>query len=168
MTEKSRTKTELILSDSPTKFFTSYFSKDGHFPSPLLSLRLFEFVFECEEIIAIFDWLSAIIYSRELILPVLFNTESCDSPHNFSWVSLFVRIICMYSRLSFKAETWYSPYFLLQRVTTPRIVYSGESLLTAESYFQKLWRTHPFFKGTMKQEMIYARRALLNKNILKE
>ncbi len=37
----------------------------------------------------------------------------------------------------FNAESRYSLYFLIQRVTTPRIVYSGESLLTAESYFKK-------------------------------
>jgi hypothetical protein len=37
----------------------------------------------------------------------------------------------------FNTESRYSPYCLLRRFTTPRIVYSGESQLAAESYFQK-------------------------------
>ncbi len=68
--------------------------------------------------------------------------------------SLFVRIICINSRLLFNTESLYSPYCLLRRVTTLCIVYSGESLLTAESYFQKLWRTLPSFQGTMNQKWI--------------
>jgi hypothetical protein len=36
------------------------------------------------EIFVIFDQLSAIIYGGEPILPVLFNTESCDSLYHYS------------------------------------------------------------------------------------
>jgi hypothetical protein len=150
-------------------FFTSDFLTDGLLPRTLLSIkRLFKFGFEFDEIFAIFDWLSAIIYSGESILPVLFTTESCDSPYHFSGETLFVRIICINSRMSFNTESRYSPYCLLQRVATPRLIYSGESLLTAESYFQKLWRTSPSFKGTIKQTMDYPYRVLLTKNIWKE
>jgi hypothetical protein len=42
---------------------------------------LFELEFEFEEIFAIFGRLAALVYSGESILPVLFHTESCDSPH---------------------------------------------------------------------------------------
>jgi hypothetical protein len=86
-------------------------------------------------------------YSGELILPILFTTESCDSPHHFSRESPFVSIICLNSRLSFNTESQYFSYCLLQRVTTPHLIYSGESLLTAESYFQKLWRIPLPLKG---------------------
>ncbi len=126
---------------------------DGLLWSPLFGIhRLLEFGFEFGEIFAIFDWLSAVIYSWESILPVLFTTASCDSPHHFGGKSPFVSIICINSRLSFNMESRYSPYCLLRRVTTPCLIYSGESLMTAESYFQKLWRTPPSFKGTMKQK----------------
>jgi hypothetical protein len=117
-------------------------------------------------------------YSRFLInSPLLFIAESQYSPYclirrvaTLRFIitgSLIVRIICINSRLSFNTESRYSPYCLLQRVLTPWIVNSGESLLTAESYFKKLWRTPPSFKGTMKQKMDTCR-ALLTKNILKD
>jgi hypothetical protein len=48
-----------------------------------------------EIIFAIFDRLSAIIYSGESILPVVFNTENCNFPHYYGGESLFVRIICI-------------------------------------------------------------------------
>ncbi len=67
-------------------------------------------------IFTIFDWLSAVFYSEESIFPVLFTTESCDSPHHFGGESPFVSIICINYRLSFN---------------TPRIDYYGESLLPA-------------------------------------
>jgi hypothetical protein len=60
------------------------------------------------------------IYSGESILPVLFIMESCDSLYRFSEESLFVRIICINSCLSFNTESWYLC-----------IVYYGESLLPA-------------------------------------
>jgi hypothetical protein len=103
--------------------------------------------------------------SGESIFPVLFTTESCDSPHHFGGESPFVSIICIKSRLSFNTESQYSPDWLLRRVTTPHLIYSGESLLTAESYCQKIWRTPPSFKGTVKQKMDYPCRVLLTKNI---
>ncbi len=103
-------------------------------------------------------------YSRFFIhSPLLFIAESPYSPYCYYGelqlsVSLyqellFVRIICINSQLSFNTESLYSPYCLLRRVTTLCIIYSGESLLTAESYFQKLWRTLPSFQGTMKQKI---------------
>ncbi len=106
-------------------------------------------------------------YSQVLIdSPLLFTVESqysphcllresCDSLNRLSGESQFVRTICMKSRLSFNMESRYSPYCLLWRVTTPRPIYSGESLLTAKSYFQKHWRTPPSFKGTMMQKIHY-------------
>ncbi len=59
--------------------------------------------------ILIFDRLSAIIDSGESILPMKFTTESCNSPHRLSRESLFIRIICINSRLSFTTESHYSP-----------------------------------------------------------
>ncbi len=102
--------------------------------------------------------------------PVLFTTVSCDSLHHFGGESPFVSNICIKFRLSFNTESQYSTNWLLQRVTTPRLIYSGEfysreSLLTAESYFQKLWRTPPSFKGTMKQKMDDPCRVLITKKI---
>ncbi len=91
--------------------------------------------------------------------------ENCSSPHHYGGESLFVRIICKNSHLSFNTESWYSPHSLIWRVTTSHIFYSVQSLLTAECYFQKIWRTPPSFKGTMQQKMNYACRALLTKNI---
>jgi hypothetical protein len=100
---------------------TSEFFTDGLILILLLGIyRLFEFGFEFNEIFAIFDWFSAIIYSRESILPILFTTASCDSPHHFSGESLFVRIICINSRLSFNGTV--SRYSLY-------LVYYGEYLL---------------------------------------
>jgi hypothetical protein len=143
------------------RFVTSDFFADGLLSSHLLGVwRLFEFCFEFGEIITIFYWLSAVIYSGESIFPLLFTTESCDSQHNFGGESPFVSNICINFCLLFNTESQYSPW-----VTTPRLIYSGESLLTAESYFQKLWRTPPSFKGTMKQKMDYPCRVLLTKNI---
>ncbi len=108
-----------------------------------------------DEILAIFDWLSDIIYSRESRLPILFTAKSWDAPHRYSWESLFVRIICINSRKSDNTERRFSPYCLLWRVTTPRLIYSGESLLTAESFFQKQWRTPASFKGKIRQKICY-------------
>ncbi len=102
-------------------FVPPIFFKDGFIPSPILGIyRFFEFAFKFQEIFAIFNWLSAIIYSGESILPILFNTESCNSPYHYSRESLFVRIICINSCLSFSTDSRYS-----------RIVYLGESLLPA-------------------------------------
>ncbi len=139
------------------------------FLSPIFSLMdSSQFGFEFGEIFTIFYWLSAVIYSGQSIFPVLFTTESCDSPHHFGGESPFVSNICIIVCLLFHTESQYSPYWLLRRVTTPRLIYSGESLLTAESYFQKLCRTPPSFKGTMKQKLDYPWRVLLTKNISKE
>jgi hypothetical protein len=93
-----------------------------------------------------------LIHSGESIFPVFFTMESCDSLHHFGGESPFVSIICINSRLSFNTESQYSPYWLLRRVTTPLLIYSGESLLTVESYFQKLRGIPSSFKGTMKQK----------------
>jgi hypothetical protein len=98
-------------------------------------------------------------FTWELIFPILFTAENCDSPHHFCGKSLFVSIIYINSFLSLNTESQYSPYCLLRRVTTPRLIYSRESLLTAESYFQKIWRTPLSFTGTMKQKMDYPRTA---------
>jgi hypothetical protein len=53
---------------------------------------------------------SAVIYSGELIFPVLFTTESCDSPHHFDGESPFVSIICITFLLLFNTESQYSLY----------------------------------------------------------
>jgi hypothetical protein len=99
--------------DSPARFFTSAFFTDRLLPSLLLDIeRLFALASNSQVLIDS----RAIIFCGESILPA--TTESCDSPHRFSGESLFVRIICINSRLSFNT-----------RVDTPRIVYYGESLL---------------------------------------
>jgi hypothetical protein len=64
----------------------------------------FEFGFKLDERIAISDLLSAIMYSGELILPVLLTTESCNSPHDFSGELIFVINICTISLLLFYTE----------------------------------------------------------------
>ncbi len=56
---------------------------------------------------------------------------------------------------------------LIQKATTPRIVYSGESLLTVGSYFKNFWRTPLALKWTLKQKINHAWRALLNRKISK-
>ncbi len=129
---------------------------------------LFKFGFEFGEIFVIFYRLSAVIYSRESILPVLFKRESCDSPHYYSTEWLVVRIVWINFRLSFNTESRYSPNCLVRRVTTPRIVYSGESLFDSGELLSKTLKDSPSFKGTMKQTMNYACSALFIKNILKE
>jgi hypothetical protein len=78
--------------------------------------------------------LHSIIYSRESILPVLFTTKSCDSPHRFSGGSSLLE----FSLLSFNTESRYSLYCILQTATTPRLICSGESLLTAELFSKTL------------------------------
>jgi hypothetical protein len=93
---------------------------------------------------------SAVFYSGESIFPELFTTESSGSPHHIGGESPFVSIICTNSRLSFNTESHYSPYWLLRRVTTPRLIYSGESLLTLDSgeLFSKTLKDSPLpFKG---------------------
>ncbi len=62
-------------------FASDYFTNRFLLSLLLCIWRLFEFGFEFGEIFAIFYWLSAIVYSGELILPVLFTTESCDSSY---------------------------------------------------------------------------------------
>ncbi len=54
-----------MLKGESNKIFASDLFTNSYFLSPLLGgyLKLFEFVFEFEEIFAIFDWLSAILYS---------------------------------------------------------------------------------------------------------
>jgi hypothetical protein len=117
----------LCLMGQSNEIFYLRFFTDGLLPSPLLDIKtFFAFGLEFEEIFAVFDWLSAIIYSGESILPILLNMESCDSPYHYSEESLFIRIICINSRLSFNTKSRYSLFFLMRRVTTPRIVYSGE------------------------------------------
>jgi hypothetical protein len=68
--------------------------------------------------------------------------------------------------LLFIAESRYSPYCLLRRVAF--LIYSRESLLTAESYLQKHGRTPTSLQGTMTPKMDFPCRILLTLNILKE
>ncbi len=77
--------------------------------------------------------------------PLLFIAESGYSHYSiasydhFSGETLpvFVTIIFINSRLSFITESRYFPCCLLRRVTIPRLIYGGESLLAADSYFHK-------------------------------
>jgi hypothetical protein len=56
------------------RFLPPIFSQMNSSQAPYSVFKDFlSFGFDFEEIIMIFDWLSAIIYSGELILPVLFN-----------------------------------------------------------------------------------------------
>ncbi len=81
--------------------------------------------------------------------------ESCDSTHDESEESLFVRIIYINS-LDCR---------LIKTVDTPHIVKYGESLLPALFIVRSLQWTP---EGTMKQKMNYPCQVLLTKNILKE
>ncbi len=127
------------------RFLAPAFLQMGFFQAHyLVSEGFFELGFEFEKIIAIFYWLSAIVYSKELLLPVLINTESCDSSHRSQ---LGVTNIWVFSRNSgkpFNTGSRYSPYCLIWRVMTPRIVFSKKSLTTVGSHFLKqFWRTTP-------------------------
>ncbi len=107
-------------------FLPQIFLMNGFIPSPLLGVcRLFKFGFKIGEIVAIFDWLSAIVYNGELILPILFTKESCDSLHRSQQEVTNVWIFCRNSGRPFNAGSWYSPYCLIRRVMTPRIVVAG-------------------------------------------
>ncbi len=119
----------------------------------LVSEGFFEFGFKLEEIGTIFGWLSTILYSGELILPVLFNMESCDSSHHSQRGVTHIWIFCRNSGLLFNTGRRYSPYSLIWRVTIPRIVYSGQSLTTVGSLL------------TLKQKIDNACRALFIRNI---
>ncbi len=126
---------------------------------------------------------NSVRYSQFLIDSALyFKVESRYSLNCLLRRVVTLRIILAGSHhlLALSAYNSCLAYRLIRRVNTPRIdyygeslhtfllIYSGESLLTAKSYFQKLWRTPPSFKGTMKQKMDYPCRALLTKNISKE
>ncbi len=118
------------------EIFCLWFFTNGSLPSPLLGIwRLFEFGFEFEEIVAIYDWLSAIVYWEELKPPVLLNTESRDSSHCSQRRVTNVWVFCRNSGLPCDTGSRYSPYCLIQRVTTPCIVYSQESLMAVGSLF---------------------------------
>jgi hypothetical protein len=153
----------LYLKGQSNEIFTSDFFTDGLLPSLLLSIYFSNLASNSRR------------YSRFLIDSMLLLTA--ESQYSlfclirrvvtlrFIIAGRIVRIIRINSRLSFNTQSRYSPYCLLRKVPTPRIVYSWESLLTAESYFKILWRTPPSFRGTMKQKMNYTCRALLTKNI---
>ncbi len=70
-------------------------------------------------------------YCGELTLPVLFTTESCNSSYRSQRGVTNVGIFCRNSGLPFNAGSRYSLHCLIQRIMTPSIVYSGESLTTA-------------------------------------
>jgi hypothetical protein len=157
----------LTLKGQSKEIFTSDFFNDGLLSSPLIGyLKTFRIWLRIRWDIRGFCWLSAVIYSGELILLVLFTTESCNSPHHFGGESPFVSIICINSRLSFNTESRYSRYCLLRRVTTPRHIYSWESLLTAE-FFSKTLNPRPL-KEQWTKKMDYPCRVLLTKSISKE
>ncbi len=119
--------------DSPTRFLPMIFSH----PKPLTRYwKTFQIWLRIRWDVRDF-WLTLrYFYSRESILPILFTTESCASPHRYSGESLFVRIMCINSRLSFKAESRYFPYCLLQRVTTPRLIYSAGVTVDSRVIFE--------------------------------
>ncbi len=127
------------------RFFALDFFTNGSFQSPLLgNWRLFKFDFDLEETIAIFDWLSAIVYNdEESILPVLFNTESYDSLHRSQRGVTNVWILWRSSGLPFNTGSRYSPYCFMRRVTTPRIVDSKETLTTSGSLFLTILKDSP-------------------------
>ncbi len=108
------------LKEQPNKIFCLSFVHEW-LPSKLLTryLKAFQIWLKVEEKFAIFDWLSAIFYSGELILPVLFCMESCNSSHHLlRGVTNVWIVLCRNSGLPFNTE-----------VDTPRIVYYGKSLL---------------------------------------
>jgi hypothetical protein len=74
--------TRTVFKETVQLNFCLWFVRNRFLLSHLLVIwRLFEFGFAFVEIFTIFNWLPAIIYSRESILPVLFNTESHNSTH---------------------------------------------------------------------------------------
>ncbi len=159
---------DLIKGTVQRDFLHPIFSPMDFFQALLHSIyTLSEFGLEFGEIFAISDWLYAAIYSGESILPVLFTTEWCNSPHHFGGESPFVSIICINSSLLFNTESRYSPYCLLRRVTTPRLIYSGESLLTGE-LFSKTLKDSPFLYRDNETKKDYPCRVLLTKSISKE
>jgi hypothetical protein len=121
------------------KIFGYDFYRNGfHSNLSLCIWRLFKFGFKFKEIFAIFDWLSAIFFIVELILPVLFTKESCDSSHHLHRGVTNVWICAETLACPLIWGNQYSTYCLIRRVTTPRIVYSGESLTTAGESCGKL------------------------------
>jgi hypothetical protein len=115
-------------------------------------------------------------YSRFLIdSPLLFMAESQYSSYCLIRRVVTLRITkagshyllelsakTLVCRLIRRVDTPCIVYYGESLLTTPRIIYSRESLLRAESYFQKLWRTPPSFKGKMKQKMNHTCKALLS------
>jgi hypothetical protein len=92
--------------------------------------------------------------------------ESCDSLHHFSGESLFVRIICINSRLLINTESRYSLYSLLRRATTPCLIHSGSRCWQWRVIYKNI-EGLPFpFKGQWSKKD-YPSRVLLTKNIFK-
>ncbi len=109
-------------------------------------LKTFRIWLQIRRVIAIFYWLSAIIMESQYSQYCLIRRVGESLLSELSAETLACRLI---------RESQYSSYCLIRRVTTPGIIYSGESLLTLESYLQKLWKTPPSFKGMMKQKINY-------------
>jgi hypothetical protein len=65
-------------------FYTPIFSQMDSSQAPCSVFKDFSNLASNSMIFAIFDWLSAIIYSAESLLPALLNTESCNSLHHRS------------------------------------------------------------------------------------
>ncbi len=72
--------------------------------------------------------------------PLLFIMESQYAPHCLlrKVATLCIILAGSHYLLALSASTLSCR--LLRRVNTPRLIYSGEALLTAENYFQNLWR----------------------------
>jgi hypothetical protein len=85
----------------------------------------FDFDFEFEEILAIFDWLPAIVYSWWSILPVLFNTENCTSPNRLKLKVTNVWSMCRNSELQVNTESRYYPNCFIQRSLLPAAFIAG-------------------------------------------
>ncbi len=130
-----------VQREGPTRFFVSDFFRNG----------LFEFNFEFKEIFAI-DSPLLFFYSGELILPVLFNTESCVCLHRLLWGGYkCLNYVC--------AETL--GFCLMRKVETPRIVDSRKS-------FFIILKDFPCVKRDIEAKNNHACRALLSRKIVKQ
>ncbi len=122
-------------------FCLSFFSRMGFSQAPNSYLKAFRIWLWIRGNIRDFEWISVIIYSGELILPVFIDMESCDfsyryhrgvtelQMYDFSAETLAYSLIWGVYTLRLIRESIYSPNRLIWRVTIPHILFSGGQCL---------------------------------------
>ncbi len=143
--------------------FASAFS-EWVLPKPLNQvLKAFRIWFWIPGNIRDFDWLPAIVYSKESILPYCLLWRVATHSRELQMYKLFTETLGCH---------------LIWRVETPCIVQYSKSLLSSSfaagshcwkwgAVFKKNWRTPPALKEKFKWKINYACRALFNRNISK-